>query len=106
MKVVKEQFLKQIKEIVLKEEPHAKIYLYGSRARGTQKRNSDWDLLILLDKPKLTFDDEIKISDPLYELEVESGQLISPQIYSESEWNTKFKITPYYTNVMRDGVLL
>lgn len=106
MKVVKEQFLKQIKEIILKEEPHAKIYLYGSRARGTQKRNSDWDLLILLDKPKLTFDDETKVAYPLYDLEFATGQMISPMIYTETEWNTKLKVTPYYTNVMKDGILL
>ena len=106
MRVRKAQFLQQIKEIILREEPKAKVYLYGSRARGTQKRHSDWDLLILLDKPKLTFDDEIKISDPLYDLEVVSGQAISPQIYSEQEWNTIYKITPYYTNVMKDGILL
>ena len=106
MRVSKTLFLQQIKEIVLREEPKAKIYLYGSRARGTQKRHSDWDLLILLDKPKLTFDDETKVAYPLYDLEVKTGQAISPQIYSEQEWNTIYKTTPYYTNVMKDGILL
>ena len=28
------------------------LYLYGSRARGDYHENSDWDLLVLLDKPK------------------------------------------------------
>ena len=28
------------------------LYLYGSRARGDYHEDSDWDLLVLLDKPK------------------------------------------------------
>ena len=28
------------------------LYLYGSRARGDWNDDSDWDLLVLLDKPK------------------------------------------------------
>jgi len=96
-------FLKQIKHIVHEKEPSAKIYLFGSRARGTSTEESDWDLLILLNKDKVTFDDEKKLSDPLYELEFETGEVISPMIYSENEWNFKFNVTPFYNFVMREG---
>ena len=37
--------------------PNSTLLLYGSRARGDAHEGSDWDLLILLDKAKLTFDD-------------------------------------------------
>lgn len=40
--------LDRIKSIVLDKDTLAKVYLYGSRARGTMKSDSDWDLLILL----------------------------------------------------------
>ncbi|MBQ2096680.1 MAG: nucleotidyltransferase domain-containing protein, partial [Bacteroidales bacterium] len=30
-------------------EPGSKVWLYGSRARGDNGPNSDWDLLVLLD---------------------------------------------------------
>ena len=33
------------------------LLLYGSRARGDAREDSDWDLLILLDKPRLEADD-------------------------------------------------
>ena len=46
--------LDRIKRIDLDKDPLAKVYLYGSRARGTMKPDSDWDLLILLDKDKIT----------------------------------------------------
>jgi len=98
--------LDRIKRIVLDRDPSAKIYLYGSRARGTMKADSDWDLLILLNKDKITTDMEKNLAYPLYDLEFEIGEVISPLVYSEKEWNTKHRVTPFYSNVMREGKLL
>jgi uncharacterized protein len=106
MKNTDSKILSQIKKIVTEQEPEAKIYLYGSRSRGTAKSYSDWDLLILLNKDKVSPEDEQKISYPLYDLEFDTGEVISPMIYSEKEWNTKYRITPFYQNVMREGRLL
>ena len=102
----KKLLLNKIKSIVLEIEPSAKIYLYGSRVRGTAKANSDWDLLILLKKNRITAALENRITSPLYDLEFDSGELISPMIYSESEWNSKYSVTPFYHQVMRKGKLL
>ena len=87
-------------------DPSAKVYLYGSRARGTTKPDSDWDLLILLNKDKITTEVERNVTSPLYDLEFEIGEVISPMIYSEKEWNSKHSVTPFYSNVMREGKLL
>ena len=106
MKNAERKILNQIKKIVWEQEPKAKIYLYGSRSRGTATSESDWDLLILLNKNKISLEDEQKITYPLYDLEFDTGEVISPMIYSEEEWNTKYKITPFYQSVMREGKLL
>ncbi len=98
--------LDRIKRIVLDRDPSAKVYLYGSRARGTMKPDSDWDLLILLNKDKITVDVEKNMTSPLYDLEFEIGEVISPMVYSETEWNTKYRVTPFYSNVMKEGKLL
>ena len=37
--------------------PNATARLYGSQARGDAHRNSDWDILIVMDKEKLLPDD-------------------------------------------------
>lgn len=100
------EILQRVKFLVLKQEPDAKIYIYGSRARGTARVDSDWDFVILLKKDKISDELERRVTDPLYELEFETGEIISPMVYSENEWNSKYKITPFYQNVMKEGYLL
>ncbi|MBN2649761.1 MAG: nucleotidyltransferase domain-containing protein [Prolixibacteraceae bacterium] len=106
MNVSEKNILKQIKRIIKEKEPTAKIYLYGSRSKGMAKDDSDWDLLILLNKDKISEETERKITYPLYDLEFDTGEVISPMIYSQKEWNTKYKVTPFYKNVMSEGRLL
>ncbi len=106
MKNTEKNILTQIKKIVKGKDPSAKIYLYGSRSRGTAKSESDWDLLILLNRDKISIDLEREITYPLYDLEFETGEIISPMLYTENEWNFKYSITPFYRNVMREGQML
>jgi predicted nucleotidyltransferase len=101
-----ESLLKQIKERVLSNEPLAQIFLYGSRARGNERKDSDYDLLILIKHNRISFEFEKKITDSLYDLEIETGEIISPMIYSEHEWNSKYRITPFYRFVMKDARLI
>jgi predicted nucleotidyltransferase len=98
-----QKILKIIKSLVISRFPDAKIILYGSRARGEENKDSDWDLLILLNTDKVTNEIERSISYPLYDLELEIGEVISPMIYSEKEWMSKYMVTPFYKNVMREG---
>jgi len=106
MKNSKSKILSQIKRIVKDREPSAQIYLYGSRSRGTDSQESDWDLLILLDKDNVSSEDEREITYPLYDLEFDTGEVISPMVYSEKEWKSKYRVTPFYKNVMEEGILL
>ena len=106
MKKRDREILSQIKEIVERKDPSAKIYLYGSRSRGTACADSDWDLVILLNKDTITLETERSITYPLYDLEFDSGEVISPMIYSEKEWNAKYKITPFYKNMTKEAILL
>lgn len=106
MKNSDSRLLSRIKAIIAEQDPAAKIYLYGSRSRSTAERNSDWDLLILLKKNSISLEDEQKITSPLYDLEFDTGEMISPMIYSEKEWNSKYRMTPFYKNVMEEAKLL
>ena len=83
---------------MIKTAPDSEVYLYGSQARGAAKRLSDWNLLILLNKPNVPFDFETKFMDEFYELELETGEIISPLIYSKNDWNFYYSITPLFEN--------
>ncbi len=102
----KDQILQMIIQAVNKTAPDSEVYLYGSQARGTAKKLSDWDLLILLNKPDVPFDFETKFMDEFYELELKTGEIISPLIYSKKDWRSNHSITPLFENIKKEGVRL
>jgi uncharacterized protein len=83
----------------------AQVIIFGSRARGDARRESDWDILILTDYPVST-DIEKNFRNKLFDLEIESGEVFSTFVYQKKEWNTRHKITPLYRNVKKEGVKL
>jgi predicted nucleotidyltransferase len=82
-----------------------KAILYGSRARGDARSDSDWDILILLDKDTLDQSDYDNVSYPFVLLGCDLGQEINPIMYTTKEWES-YRITPFYENVTRDGIVL
>ena len=83
---------------------HAHVYLFGSRARNDARENSDWDMLLLLDKPKreysLNFD---RYAWPLVEIGMEYGQMFNFSIHTLVDWE-KGKWHPFYKNVMKERI--
>jgi len=100
----KEQILNKILGVVNRTAPDSEIYLYGSRARGDSNKLSDWDLLILLNSPNISFDFETRFMDEFYEIELETGEIISPLIYTKIDWNENHSITPLFENIQKEGV--
>ncbi|MCD4736400.1 MAG: nucleotidyltransferase domain-containing protein [Bacteroidales bacterium] len=84
-------------------DPKAEVILYGSRARGDERPDSDWDILVLTDY-SVDLIIERKFRDKLYDLELETGESLSMFVYSKNDWRTKQRITPFYENVTQEGV--
>ncbi len=102
----KEQILQQIIRVVNRNAPDSEVYLYGSQARGNARKLSDWDLLILLNTPNVSFDFETRFMDEFYELELETGEIFSPLFYSKNDWKSNYSFTPLYENIEREGIKL
>jgi len=96
----------RISKTIRDKDPQAEAYLFGSRARGDNLPDSDWDILILVDDEKVTLETEDKFIDDLYDLELESGQIISTFIYPKEYWKRNLIYSPLYKNVIREGIRL
>ncbi|GEM_PF-270634 len=102
----REDLLAQIKQHIHEIEPDSQIILYGSRSRGGAGRESDWDLLILVDG--LLNDVRIdKIRHRLYEIEWEWDEIISSIIRTREEWNSpQFQAMPFHKRIEQEGIRL
>ncbi len=72
----KQHILNLIKAEVYNKNPHAEIILFGSQARQEEKKSSDWDILILLNEPKVDIKTEKDFRERLFEVELENGEVI------------------------------
>lgn len=102
----KSQIINQIKNSVKTIDPDVVIILYGSYARGDNREDSDIDLLLLLDQEEINRNDEKKFKYPLYDIEFNTGILISPIVISKKAWEQKHRVTPFYENIEKEGIIL
>ena len=102
----KSLIINKIRQTIYNNDPKADAFLFGSRARGDNRSDSDWDVLILVDSSKVTNAIEDKFRDGLYDIELESGQIISTFIYPKVHWETNLKYSPLYKNVINEGIRL
>ena len=96
--------LKRVKTAIRALSPAAEIILYGSRAKGTARVDSDWDFLILLPSQR-DQELEMQIKDRLYDIELETDTILSSIIRSKQEWlSERYAVVPLRQQVEREGI--
>jgi predicted nucleotidyltransferase len=102
----KEQLLQKVKQTIQRIDPQAEVILFGSRARGDARPDSDWDFLILVSKEDTAAFRE-QIWDALYEeVELPFMQIISALIHEKEDWQEVHRVTPLYHNISKEGSLI
>jgi len=95
--------LDQAVGIIRKFLPDAKIILYGSRARGEAREDSDYDILVITDSPVST-PIENAMYDKIYDILLETDQWVSVFFMDRSTWDSPVcRGSPFYAEICRDG---
>ncbi|MCK4476139.1 MAG: nucleotidyltransferase domain-containing protein [Methanophagales archaeon] len=97
-------FVEEVKEYLIKTygEKIKQVMVYGSYARGEATEESDIDVLIVVDDSLNPFAVRKSLSDILFDILLENGELISVIAIPESFF--KNYNSPFLLNVKEEGV--
>ncbi len=95
------RILRLVADAVRAVEPSARIYLFGSRARGDYGPESDWDLLIVLDGP-VDEPRKDRVRHHIYPIEWDEGEVLSARVVSADTWNST-SCDPFLQAVREEG---
>ena len=101
--VEKEDMIKAMRNVLNGIDPTVQAILFGSRARGDAEEDSDWDVLVLINKPRISLSDYDKYSYPLRELGWDMDEIINHVLFSTKEWDEK-NFTILNHNVRNEGI--
>ncbi|MFQ5891593.1 MAG: nucleotidyltransferase domain-containing protein [Candidatus Methanofastidiosia archaeon] len=99
------QLVNQIKEHLIKMygKKIKQVIIYGSYVRGEATKDSDIDILIVIDDTLNPHEVRKSLSDIIFEILLEKGELISVIVVPESFFKN-YK-SPFILNVKEEGVI-
>lgn len=101
----RDKVLDLIRVTVREKEPDAQIILYGSRARGDFREDSDWDVIVLLNKPPMPHAERYTIAYDLWVKGQDIGEDINTLVYTKDQWrDAPPSLFKYY--VREEGIQL
>jgi predicted nucleotidyltransferase len=100
------QLFKEIQTLKRQLLPNEKVILFGSQARGDAREDSDWDLLVLLDKEERKYIEHFdKYAYPFTELGLKHDTLIHAKVFTIKDWERQ-KPSIFYKYVEQEGIII
>ena len=99
--------VRQFRQRIATEFPAKDLLVFGSRARGDHRPDSDADVAVLLEGPHRPFlDTKLKMSDVAYDVLLDTGINISPLPVWMDEWEqpNSYSNPALLANIAREGV--
>jgi len=82
------------------------IILFGSKARGDADKDSDIDLIIIVEG-SVHWKDEKAIVECLFDIGIQHDVIFSPLVVSTEEWESEqFKSFQVFCEIQRDGAVV
>ena len=80
------------------------VYLFGSRARGTERPDSDYDLLLVV-REDFSLVEKDALYDQVIDILLDTGRLISLKIFKQKEFRRLRDLgTPFLSRVLQEGI--
>ena len=98
-----QQIFSEIQSLKRQLLPNERMILFGSQARDDAHEESDWDLLVLLNREKRTFrEDYNEYGYPFSEIGDKYDTLISVIIRNKKDWESRPSLLKY--NIEHEGI--
>jgi len=95
--------LSRLRRTLIRDFRLVELRLFGSKARGDSDRESDRDILIVLED--VDRETRKRVSVLCCDLSIDYHVVLSPVLYSRAEfYSDRTRTTPFYRNVEREGV--
>jgi predicted nucleotidyltransferase len=100
----RKSLFEKVKTVVHDSDPDAKILLFGSRARSYNRKDSEWDLMIITGKK---FDWQMVASlrnKFYYDFELRTNAALYITVEHKNDWEKYKNLDPFYQNVASEGI--
>ena len=97
------QIVTEFKKKAQEAYPGIKVYFYGSRVNRTNRDDSDYDVLVILDEVNPVIRDIIY--DIAWEVGFKYDAIISPVLARKAEF-VRMTGSPFFNNVRQNGLIL
>jgi uncharacterized protein len=95
---------KRIKDVAHSFDPQSKVILFGSRARGDNRKDSDWDFMVLTNK-EFDWKQENEFRNKVYyDIELKTDAVLYTTIENYKNWELYKNADPFFINIANEGV--